>query len=73
MESIMRITNREVECECKECQEKYSALGFERANIVFAYEFQGYVASMVEQYGIDIQTVYLKVTELMVMLREANK
>jgi hypothetical protein len=69
----MKLDNKQVAEACKACQMKYSALGFDRANIAFAYEFQGYVAAMIEQYGLDMQTVYLKVTELMVMIREANK
>jgi hypothetical protein len=69
----MNLNSKQIDEACKACQMKYSALGFDRANVAFAYEFQGYVAAMVEQYGLDMQTVYLKVTELMVMLREANK
>ena len=47
----MKLNNREVAEACEACKMKYSALGFDRANVAFAYEFQGYVAAMVDQYG----------------------
>jgi len=72
---ITKINNKEADQACKACQLKYSALGFDKANIAFAYEFQGYVSAMIETYNtdIDMEAVFAKVTELMIMLKEENK
>lgn len=69
----MKLNNEEVAAACEAIKLKYSIMEFEKANLMFSYELQGYVAAMLIKHKLEFTQVYGKIIKLLLLFKEANK
>jgi hypothetical protein len=69
---MAKLEQKMIEARCRAAQGRWDQMSTDVAKTEFAYELQGWCASMTER-GIPLETVLFKIAELLAMLAKANR